>query len=192
MSNPAGELPDRLRKMRTQAAPAPWNEVAIAAVGGLVGVGFSPDDSKLLVASFAGRSVFELSTCERLSRDRNDRLDDWMSPNNSSALGIAPLPSKLVPLCGLWGGGLARYTADGWGLQVVAPDWPEERVVIEQPGTSLLSEKHSAGFVQIAQPITDLRAVGFNQSGSAFVIATSADLRLFGRQSPSLERHIDH
>ncbi|GGS69396.1 hypothetical protein GCM10010176_009920 [Nonomuraea spiralis] len=39
-----------------------------------------------------------------------------------------------VHLAGLFGGGLHSTTPDGWGLDVVSPEWPNDRVLLSADG----------------------------------------------------------
>lgn len=67
-------------------------------VGGVTGVGFGSNDL-LLVASHAGRGVFDPTTGQRVARD-NDESYEWQ--HEDSVTGIGPLEGVLVPVCGVW------------------------------------------------------------------------------------------
>lgn len=67
---------------------------------------------------------------------------------------------------------------------VVAPDWPEERVVLTPPGGTILAEHFTEGCVQLHhERACELRAVGFSPTGRALVVASSCEVNLFTRQS---------
>ncbi len=171
----------RLRSLETAEPPPLWQHLTTAAVGGLVAVGFEDDSSALLVVSWSGRSLFDVSTGERLARDRDDDVAKWTSADYVAAQGIGPLEGVPVVVAGLWGGGLQRVTADDWSVSVVAPDWPDERVILQPPGCGILSEGHSDGCVQIAQPSNEVRACGFSRDGTTLVLATTSDLSIWSR-----------
>ncbi|GAA2519271.1 hypothetical protein [Winogradskya humida] len=56
-------------------APPPWHQVACAAVGGLVGVGFAPDPATgrelLMAVSHNGHGLFDPASGELLARDED-------------------------------------------------------------------------------------------------------------------------
>lgn len=171
----------RLRSLKTAEAPPPWKLLRTASVGGLVAVGFGDDSSLLLVISWSGRSLFDSATGDRIARDRDDDVAEWTSADYLTAEGIGPLEAVPVVVAGLWGGGLQRVTADGWSVNVVAPDWPDERVILQPPGGEVLSEAHSNGCVQLGQPINEVRAYGFSRDGATLVLATTSDLWMWRR-----------
>ncbi len=170
--------------METAPPPSPWRLVADAAVGGLVCVGLaSPTKGRELViaVSWSGRGVFDALSGELLARDRTELSQPWFDELSLRVDGIGPLARHGVSVAGLWGGGLRRMTGDHWTVAVHAPDWPEEMVVLQPPGKEILSPNHASGCVVIDRPVTELRAVGFSESGRVLVEATSSSLRLYAR-----------
>jgi len=52
-----------------QPPPPPWQKVGVAAVGGLIMVGFAEDSDLLLVLSHDGAGVFDATCGARIARD---------------------------------------------------------------------------------------------------------------------------
>jgi hypothetical protein len=176
-------LRNRVRKLTTVPAPDPWRSLPVIAVGGLAAVGFTDDSKSLLVLSSAGgRSLYDTGTGERIARDRDANLNNWLSEDNTMAAGIGVVADDTVHVAGLWGGGLSTLTSDGWSCTVVAPDWPIERVVLQPPGADVITERFASGCVQIADSaVSDLRVAGFSPDGRTLVVATAADITLWTR-----------
>jgi hypothetical protein len=137
-------LLQRLRGLPLQAPPLPWRRLCVHAVGGLTEVGFASGTDLLLVVSSTGRGVFDCATGERVARDYGGIEHDWYDPVRLTARGIGPLEGQVVRIGGLLGGGLPLTTADGWGITMVFPDWPDGFAVLEPPGSSVFVE-HRAG-----------------------------------------------
>lgn len=169
----------RVEKLETQPAPQPWTELAHLAVGGLLAIGISEDGRHCLVVSHAGRSVIDLTTGEKVARDRDDGLESFLSKSNTEATGIGPLEGQLLSLAGLWGGGLPVSTPDGWFVFRVTPSNPDERIVLQAPDANIYNSYR--GLTQLDAPITEVRAVGFTLGGAALILATSSDLRIWRR-----------
>ena len=60
-------------------------------------------------------------------------------------------------------------------------DWPEQRVILQPPGSDVMTERLAANCVLIDVPATEVRATGFAPTGRTFVLATASDLVIFGR-----------
>jgi hypothetical protein len=176
------ELRQRIQALTTQAPPHPWKRVTSAAVGGLEAVGFADNSDLLLVISTSGRGVFECSTGERIARDREPPTHDcdWYDIVRLAAVGIGPLANTRIKIAGLYGGGLPTSTEDAWQLSVIAPIWPDHRVILSSPFQSLYT--NLAANVQVFEDY-DIRAYGFSETGRSFVIATSSDVTLFSRMT---------
>jgi hypothetical protein len=127
----------RLRALQLREPPAPWRRISAIAIGGLTEVGFAVGTDLLLVLSAQGRGLFDCATGERLARDYEEPTRDspWYGDLDLWAMGIGPLQGQRIGLAGIFGGGLRRATADGWGLELVSPDWPESFVVIYPPSS---------------------------------------------------------
>ena len=178
----------RLRSMPTGQPQSPWEPVTTKLVGGVHSAGFGTgwgQEDLLLVASWAGRSVIDGLSGDEIARDRDDEVSRWMSPLGVDCAGIGPLDGELVPVAGIWGGGLPRTTEDGWSIALVAPDWPDEMVVLQPPGCTLDSEERARGCVRLPDPISEVRAAGFSRTGRTLVIATSSELTLYSRTVPT-------
>ena len=152
-----------------------WRPVAVLHVGGVLGVGFAPHPESgadlLLVASAAGRGVYDAGTGARLARDRDEDAGYPDGPDLSCA-GIGPLDGTRVSVAGLYGGGLHTTTADGWRVEVVASAGPDQRMVLHTD---------SDHWVIFDADVTPLRAAGFSPSGQTLAVATSSDVTLWTR-----------
>ena len=153
-----------------------WRRGPLFFVGGCCCVGFVPGEDMLLAESSSGMGLFNLIAGRRIARNSGHQS----SPEQSRAL-VAPgfdiLEGRLIPMAGIWGGGLRTTTADGFTLLSQAPNWPYERVVMERfhigpNGPRSLVEQDL---------VTTLIAYGFSDTGNTFVVATSSDLSTFAR-----------
>jgi hypothetical protein len=162
-------------------APEPWKQIAVAAVGGLTDVGFGESTDLLLVASGAGRGVFDCRTGVRLARDAGDDL--IFDIGNLLLDGIGPLAGKRVRMSGMYGGGLACQTTDGWCVERHPLAWPDDELFLSRPGQSMLWSPPSQPMklTKLAGFTSEIRAFGFSPTGQSLVVATAADVSIFGR-----------
>ncbi|MFC0540336.1 hypothetical protein [Kutzneria chonburiensis] len=172
------ELRDRFLAAPVQPAPPPWQPLASHPVGGLLGIGFAvhPDDGRdlVMVVSSAGHGLFDAVTGEKIARDRDP------DPETETDLtGLGPLAGTLVSIAGLFGGGLHRTTPDGWCLDVVAPEWPHERVLLSADGGHCAGPPGQTWWHIFHADHSELRAAGFSPSGRTLAVATSSDLTLW-------------
>lgn len=134
-------LRDRFLDAPVVSAPPPWRPVGRGTpVGGLQGIGFAvhPESGHdmVMVMSLDGRGLFDAVTGEKIVRDRHPD-PDTATPDASPDLacpGLGPVTGTRVRIAGLFGGGLHRTTPDGWCIDVVAPEWPNERVLLSADG----------------------------------------------------------
>ncbi|MCP4155164.1 MAG: hypothetical protein GY757_45990, partial [bacterium] len=163
--------------------PLPWTRIASHGVGGLWAVGFGKGTDFLLVVSSSGRGVFDCCTGEKVARDDDDDAYDDIA---LEALGIGPLEDELVGMSGLEGGGLPTGTDDGWQVDRFTLEWPIESLVITPPGSSvfgvLYGKTHE--FTKVYED-SAIRAWGFSPTGKTFVLATSSDVTIYGRERTS-------
>jgi hypothetical protein len=94
-----------------------------------------------------------------------------------TAIGIGPLESQRLRIAGLWGGGLARTTREGWSADCVQMPWPDEVPIVLPPREWI--GKPGARLYRLGSPISEVRAFGFSPSGRFLALATSADLTLY-------------
>jgi hypothetical protein len=73
-------------------------------------------------------------------------------------------------------------TSDGWSVERLTLEWPEESLLMVLPGADLSSEYlgRPAVFSKLAVE-SEVRAWGFSPTGRTLVLATSSDLILWGR-----------
>jgi hypothetical protein len=155
--------------------------VAAFAVGGLTSVGFGESSDLLLAASGAGRGVFDCRKGELLARD--DAEEFSFDIGNLVAEGIGPLAQERVRMSGIYGGGLACRTADGWKIERHPLSWPDDELILSPPGQSMLWTPPGQPMLltKLAGFISEVRAFGFSPTGYSLVVATAADISVFGR-----------
>lgn len=169
-------------------APEPWRRVAYAPVGGLLGIGFTSrpctGQDLVMVVSHDGYGLFDAVTGEKIARDRDpDAEDDKRDADPAEwCPGLGPVAGSRVRVAGLFGGGLHTTSGDGWKLEVVAPAWPNERVLLSRDGGLPHSGPHGEHWWHIFHShYSELRAAGFSPSGQTLAVATSSDLSLWTR-----------
>ena len=188
------QLRERFLAAPVIAPPAPWRPVLDrrTPVGGLLGIGFAlaPDTGHdlVMVVSFDGHGLFDATTGEKIARDR-DPDPDTSTPDavpDLSCPALGPIAGTRVPIAGLFGGGLHSTTADGWTLEVISPEWPNDRVLLSADGGMPHNGPHAEKWWHIFHSdYSTLRAAGFSPSGRTLAVATSSDLTLWTR--PGIE-----
>ncbi|WP_055630569.1 hypothetical protein [Streptomyces hirsutus] len=185
-------LPDRLLAAPVMPAPDPWRSVFEYEygdpVGGLLGIGFAshPESGHdlVMVVSHDGHGLFDAVTGEKIARDRDPGPED-STPDAVADLtcpGLGPIADSRVRIAGLFGGGLHTTTEDGWTLEVVAPAWPNDRVLLSVDGGLPHSGPYGEQWWHIFHShYSELRAAGFSPSGQTIAVATSSDLSLWTR-----------
>lgn len=148
-------------------------------VGGLVAVGFGAAESHIMAISFSGRSVFDCETGEKVARDYDGDIFEWMNNQTLTAEGIGPLEGERVRVVGIWGGGLPNTTDDHWSVQSHGSTGGNVAVFLEPP------ESPQVGLVEpILYKLYEwdpLIAYGFTSSGRTFVISCSNRLDIWTR-----------
>lgn len=177
------QLVKRLRNVRIGAPPSPWRHIATLFIGGVQAIGFSASEQFLLVISPSGRGLFELDTGFKLARDY-EAAGEWWDVACLRALGLPPIENEWVTLSGIHGGGFAHITNDGWLVERIAPDWPNEFVFLSNSGSALSQQSHDQSVNLGPAPDGDeLVTFGFSPSGQYLLIATSSAVEIFGRKT---------
>lgn len=151
--------------------PAAWRHVSTISVGGLTEIGFCPGEDYLLVVSFAGRSLIDMETGERVARDHQEptAISPWTDEVARTVEAIGPLQGTQIPCFGVWGGTLPARI----------PEW---RLNLAQKGTqetiSLIDEATGIAWL-LTRSVTEIRAFGFSETGRILAIATASDVALF-------------
>ncbi|MFG3308918.1 hypothetical protein [Streptomyces wuyuanensis] len=186
-------LRDRLLSVPVVPPPDPWRPVLdrCIPVGGLLGMGFAlaphGDRDLVMVVSSGGHGLFDAVTGKKIARDRDpdpetstpDAVPDLCVP------GLGPLDGSRVRIAGLFGGGLHTTTVDGWTLETVSPEWPNDRVLLSVDGGIPHNGPHGERWWHIFDSDhSELRAAGFSPSGRTLAVATSSDLTLWTRPAP--------
>ncbi|MBB4741829.1 hypothetical protein BJY16_005288 [Actinoplanes octamycinicus] len=199
MTDPPADLTDYQRGLRRRflqapvvPAPRPWRpaEAPCAAVGGLQGVGFAVDPAGhrdlLFVTSGDGHGLFDTVTGRKLARDRDPAPDLPCPDDDLSCPGLGPIAGTPVRIAGLHGGGLHTGTRDGWVIDVVSPDWPNDRVLLSHGGDPYRGTEGVAWWHIFHSRYSELRAAGFSPSGTTLVVATSSDVTIWTREQPAV------
>ena len=153
-----------------------WRRVLFHAVGGLTELGFSADESLLLVVSHAGRGLFDLSTGLRGARDDEapNPASNWIDREQRRVRGIGPAQGEWFSVVGLWGGALAKTDQGEWLVEVVGKGSSE---------LALVGLRHERTRWLVDKPITETKAFGFSPSGRYLVLGMSADVTVFAKAS---------
>jgi hypothetical protein len=135
-----------------------------------------------MVASHAGRGLFDPSTGVKIARDRNSDPHLCLPTGpDLSCQGIGPLAAMRVRIAGVFGGGLHTMTGDGWHVEVVAPGWPDERVLLSFERDPYQGTHGTRWWHIFHAEQSELRAAGFSPSGRTLVVATNSDITLWHR-----------
>lgn len=191
LSNYQQQLRDRFLTAPVLPAPEPWQPVLDrrTPIGGLLGIGFAahPDDGRdlVMVVSQDGHGLFDTVSGEKIARNR-DPDPDTSTPDATPDLtcpGLGPITGTHVHIAGLFGGGLHQTTPDGWTLDVVAPEWPNDRVLLSAGGDIYKDPPGQGWWHVFHSDYSTFRAAGFSPSGLTLAVATSSDLTLWTRQT---------
>ncbi|MFE3027177.1 hypothetical protein [Nocardia tengchongensis] len=191
LSNYQQQRRDRLLAAPVLPAPAPWRPVLgkRTLIGGLLGIGFAvhPDNDHdlVMVVSANGHGLFDAVTGDKIARDHDPDLAT-STPDGSPDLtcpGLGPITGTQVRIAGVFGGGLHHSTRDGWALDIVAPEWPHERVLLSADGGTYNGPSGQSWWHIFHCDYSTFRAAGFSPSGLTLAVATSSDLTLWHRQT---------
>lgn len=174
-------LRDKLSNLQVMPPPSPWQLKATISVGGLMSVGFERDSDNLLIVSSQGRGVVNCLIGKKTARDDDDYYE---KKQYLEAKGIGSLEGKIIRMAGLFGGGLLTLTEDGWGLESVTLNFPEEMILLIEPGSSLYGSvcNRPDRFTKIEQD-AGIRAYGFSYTNQSFIIATASDVTIYAREN---------
>ena len=86
-------------------------------------------------------------------------------------------------MAGLFGGGLPKLTTDGWQLESVTLDFPEEMILLVEPNSDLYGSicDRPDHFTKVEQHAY-IRAYSFSYTNK-FVIATTSDVTIYARKN---------
>jgi hypothetical protein len=83
-------------------------------------------------------------------------------------------------MSGISGGGLPVASSDGWSVETVALNWPDQHLLLVEPGSWLYGALCNWPWVFHTLAVErELRAFGFSWSGKSLVIATSSDVIVY-------------
>ncbi|MGW5670128.1 hypothetical protein [Micromonospora sp. NPDC003776] len=72
------------------------------------------------------------------------------------------LAGTRVRIAGLLGGGLHATTDDGWTIDVVAPEWPNHRILLSADGGGYEGPPGTTWWHVFHADYSELRAAGFS------------------------------
>jgi hypothetical protein len=129
--------------------------------------------------------VFDCLNGAKIARDASmpERLeDDWEDSIALEAVGIGPLAGQRIRTAGIYGGGLPKFTFDGWTAERLTLDWPHETLLLVPPGSWVYGDAFGkrADFTKVYVD-SEIRAWGFSQTGRSLVLGTSSDLTIYSR-----------
>ena len=93
------------------------------------------------------------------------------------------MSNKIVRMSGLFGGGLPVSTEDGWSLESVTLNWPEQMIILLPPNSFLYGSlsRHKDDMTKVAED-SCVMAYGFSFTGQAFIVATTSEINIFNRE----------
>ena len=160
--------------------PEPWARTGWFQVGGLLHVGFGPEQDLLLVESPNGSSIIDVMRGKKIARD-----ESFVSTQEQARSLLMPgfdvLAGQMISMAGIWGGGLRRTTGDRFKLSRQAPYWPDERIVLHLPDKRGNPPRYFQALV-LAEPASTIHAYGFSDTGHSFAVATASEVFLFARR----------
>lgn len=182
--NKEDENKERLQNLvyQTQEIDEPngWRKTVFA-IGGLSEIGFSKQNSNLLlVISSQGRGVIDCQKGELIERDYDTNWD-WRDSYEMTAQGIGVLSKEKILVSGLHGGGLPLMNKNGDGLLYMATEWPIIDIIFEPNFKSIYKENEAKECFRIFHDY-ELRTYGFSYDGETFVIATSSEIIIYRNQ----------
>lgn len=173
------QLRERLERLPYAEIPATWRVVGGSGIGGLTEVGFADASDDLLVVSHQGRGLFDCLTGEQLARDHEEFFEN-SDDSGLTAPGIGRHANKIFRMAGLPGGGLSICTRDGWGIHIIHLPWPIHVFFLTSDYKELDDDTGHITKIGNDEPCS-YRAAGFSPTGRSLVIATSCELRIYGR-----------
>jgi len=174
-------LKEKLLKLKVGSLPDPWRLKSSISVGGLESVGFDRNSDNLLIVSSQGRGVIDCCTGKKIARDYEDYFE---GEEYLEAQGIGVLSGKIIRMAGLYGGGLPVCTEDGWTLESITLNWPEEMILLVEPDSDLYgSICNRPDNFSLIERDASIRAYGFSYTNKSFVIATTDDVAVYSRAS---------
>lgn len=174
--------------MPFEEAPQSWQHTRVA-VAGLLSVGYAPNTDYLLAIGVNGRGVFDCSYDAKpikVARDyETDNENQWHDIIKLQGIGIGPIANQIVPIAGIFGGGLPLQSFDHWILEMVSPNWPHVNVLLGKPDRKVIGvQPHEwySGYVKLKLSGEDeVKALGFSQTGKSFIVAYSHTIHIFSR-----------
>ncbi len=180
-------LLEKARSLHPDKPPPPWDTRIVVAGGGIIAAGWDSQENVLLISFGGGISLTEARTGKRLMRDRNtDHALSWLSIADQTF--TLPGSKTPIPVFGLYGGDGIYTSPDWWTIEFIYPWWPQEAVVLCEPGAKGTGSEHY--FDQ--RHLLDLSGIapenlhgGFSRSGQHLMIFSSSGAVVFSRSALS-------
>lgn len=170
-------LQNLVKQTQEMEEPNGWRKTVFA-IGGLSEIGFSKQNSNLLlIISSQGRGLVDCKSSELIERDYDTNWD-WIDSYEMTAQGIGILSNEQIFVSGLHGGGLPLMNRNGDGLLYMATEWPIIDIIFEPNFKSIYKENEAKECFRIFHDY-ELRAFGFSYDGETFVIATSSEINIY-------------
>ncbi|MBP3474821.1 MAG: hypothetical protein J6K48_00660 [Lachnospiraceae bacterium] len=154
--------------------PDGWDKVIEITVGGLLYVGFSEVLTSMLVCiSSQGQSVINCETGEIKFCEENYDEDDLIAIAEQ-------LGNEVIHIAGIGGGGLRCHTKAGDRVEMVAPEYPRQKIVF-MSDYKLYIQNPEESFILFDD--YEIRGYGFSKCGRYLVIASSGELLVLKKVS---------
>ena len=156
--------------------PPPWTHECYIHAGGVIAAGWSAAEHVLLVSA-DGYSITHPDTGERLERNRDAQVG-YAGLSRSGLTFTVPTTGEEIPIFGVFGGAGIYGTEDHWRLEIIAPDWPDEMVLLydpsaAEPGAGRFGLFYGAHRLALPALGGELRGRGFAPSGLRFMVVAS-------------------
>lgn len=89
------------------------------------------------------------------------------------------LDDEIIPIAGIGGGGLRRYSKDGDILTSVALLWPKEQIIFRPNYVSWHSQPEKC---TVIFEDYEIKAFGFSRCGNYMAVGSSSTLDIFRRR----------
>lgn len=168
-------------EMKWEPAPMPWTSRTVI-IATMWAVGYAKDTDHLLVISETGRGVFDCITGEKMSRDHDTNYAHWWDKKHLEVQGIPPIANQTIRMVGHDGGGLKTVTSDGWRLEIIAPYWPLNSVVLSSSFKTIRDGTENSTKIFPRDDLGgDILALGFSDTEKSFIVADRSSITMFSR-----------
>ena len=123
-----------------------------------------------------------MATGEKVARDYDPWAGDWYDEEHLRARGIGPIADEIIPLCGMMGGGLRKYSDDMWCAEsIFTPDFGRVDY-LEAPDEYIYERERPYHPTVIDESGEYFRAFGFSPSGKYLLHALTHTLQVWKKE----------